>query len=106
MKQFFSETSRTTMNVVHSWTGYWIRGSYRCIMTVELVVAANQRIYGGGSDDEGEFTCTGEPQTNSPYFPTQSCTYLDVHHYFVSKSGQGVQPNQNNASDQAKVDMF
>ncbi|CAK9236131.1 unnamed protein product [Sphagnum troendelagicum] len=45
---------------VHCWNGYWIDGSQRGDMTAELFIADGHKIYGGGSDEVGVFTWTGE----------------------------------------------
>ncbi|CAK9881829.1 unnamed protein product [Sphagnum jensenii] len=45
---------------VHCWNGYWIDGSQRGDMTAELFIADGHKIYGGGSDEVGDFTWTGE----------------------------------------------
>ncbi|CAN5975614.1 unnamed protein product [Sphagnum jensenii] len=45
---------------VHCWNGYWIQGSERGDMTAELFIADGRKIYGGGSDQAGDFTWTGE----------------------------------------------
>lgn len=45
---------------VQTWSGYWKQGSHRGVMTLELFFGANHRIAGGGSDEVGLFTITGE----------------------------------------------
>ncbi len=53
---------------VHCWNGYWIQGSERGDMTAELFIADGRKIYGGGSDEVGDFTWTGKIcfHTHSP----------------------------------------
>ncbi|CAM6082876.1 unnamed protein product [Calypogeia fissa] len=67
-KRIRVDNSATDNKEVQIWIGYWERDFYKATQTVELLVAADHKIYGGGSDEIGEFTCSGECNGTEVHF--------------------------------------